>query len=62
MVAVGALAPTVSESVGASGALVFGNVSHNFINFHKDACMVKPGFKVVPPQLYFEFAAFFWPS
>ena len=29
---------------------------------HKDACTVKPGFKPVPPQLYFEFAALFWPS
>ena len=25
----------------------------------KDACMVKPGFKLVLPQLYFEFAALF---
>ena len=27
--------------------------------FIKDACTVKPGFKPVPPQLYFEFAALF---
>ena len=27
-----------------------------------DAWAVKPGFKPVPPELYFEFAAFFWPS
>ena len=37
------------------------NLSLNFelLLLIKDACMVKPGFKQVPPQLYFEFAALF---
>ena len=26
----------------------------------KDLCRVKAGFKIVPPQLYFEFRATFW--
>ena len=30
-------------------------------HFVKDGSTVKPGFKSIPPQLYFEFTAFFWP-
>ena len=41
-----------------TATMVMAIPNYSFFNL-KDACMVKPGFKPVPPQLYFEFAVLF---